>query len=65
MGITGAYLGLAASTITELGTLAGVPAAYLAVVALGVPLLAAVSGWLLSGASRPAWPGGRLNGDEY
>lgn len=49
LGITGAYLGLAASSITELETLAGVPAGYLAIVAIGVPLLAAVTGWLLSG----------------
>ncbi len=49
LGITGAYLGLAASAITELDTLAGVPVGHLAIVALGVPLLAAAVGWLLSG----------------
>jgi putative ABC transport system permease protein len=49
LGITGAYLGLAASAITELDTLAGVPVGHLAVVAVGVPLLAAAAGWLLSG----------------
>jgi putative ABC transport system permease protein len=49
LGITGAYLGLAASAITELDTLTGVPVGHLAIVALGVPLLAAAVGWLLSG----------------
>lgn len=49
LGITGAYLSLAASSITELETLTGVPGGHLAIVAIGVPLLAAVTGWLFSG----------------
>jgi putative ABC transport system permease protein len=49
LGIAGAYLALAASAITELETLSGVPIGYLAIVAFGVPLLAAAGGWLLSG----------------
>jgi putative ABC transport system permease protein len=53
LGIIGAYLGLAASAITELDTLAGVPVGHLAVVAVVVPLLAAAAGWLLSGRQPP------------
>lgn len=49
LGITGAYLSLAANSITELDTLARVPGGHLAIVAIGVPLLATVTGWLLSG----------------
>ena len=49
LGISGAYLALAASAITELDTMLHVPAAYLAAIAAGVPLLAAVAGWLLGG----------------
>jgi putative ABC transport system permease protein len=54
LGITGAYLGLAASSITELDTLTGVPVGHLVIVALGVPLLAAAVGWLLSGRQPSA-----------
>jgi putative ABC transport system permease protein len=54
LGITGAYLGLTASAITELDTLTGLPVGHLAIVALGVPLLAAAVGWLLSGRQPSA-----------
>ena len=54
LGIAGAYLGLAASSVTELDTLAGVPVGYLAIVAVGVPLLAAAAGWLLGGRQPSA-----------
>ncbi|MCI0645984.1 MAG: hypothetical protein L0346_14000 [Chloroflexi bacterium] len=49
LGTAGAYLGLAASFASELDTLAGVPVRQLSIVAIGVPLLATIAGWLLGG----------------
>lgn len=43
----GAYLG-------RLGDLSNVPVAHLGAIALGVPALAVVAGWLLSGRQPPA-----------
>jgi putative ABC transport system permease protein len=49
LGAMGAYLALAAGYARELGVLGDVPFGELAVIAAGVPLLAAGAGWLLGG----------------
>jgi putative ABC transport system permease protein len=49
LGALGAYLALAAGYARELGELGDVPFGELAVIAAGVPLLAAGAGWLLGG----------------
>lgn len=49
LGITGAYLGLTAGFARDLGALLPLPVANLVVIALGLPLLATVAGWLVSG----------------
>jgi putative ABC transport system permease protein len=49
LGTAGAYLGLAANFVTELDSLAAVPVLQLSIVAIGIPLLAALVGWLLGG----------------
>jgi putative ABC transport system permease protein len=49
LGALGAYLALAAGYARELGVLGDVPFWELAVIAAGVPLLAAGAGWLLGG----------------
>jgi putative ABC transport system permease protein len=49
LGTAGAYLGLAASFARDLGALLPVPVAHLAVIVLGLPLLATAAGWLASG----------------
>jgi putative ABC transport system permease protein len=53
LGIAGAYLGLTAGFARNLGALTPVPAAHLAVIALGLPLTATLAGWLLSGRTVP------------
>ena len=53
VGITGAYVGLIAGFAHNLGTLTPVPLANLAVIALGLPALAAMVGWLVSGRDVP------------
>lgn len=54
LGIAGAYLMLMAGFLTELDSLSAVPIYYLSIVALGVPLAAAVIGWLLGGQQPSA-----------
>src|SRR5690606_3228481 len=49
LGGLGAYLALASGYARDLGRLADVPVGELAVIALGVPLLAAAAGWALGG----------------
>jgi putative ABC transport system permease protein len=49
LGALGAYLALASGYARELGVLGGAPFGELAVIAAGVPLLAAGAGWLLGG----------------
>ncbi len=49
LGGLGAYLALASGYARELSRLADVPVGELAVIAAGVPLLAAVAGWALGG----------------
>lgn len=53
LGTAGAYLGLVAGLASQLDTLRPVPALYLLTVAAGVPLVAAVAGWLLAGRQPP------------
>jgi putative ABC transport system permease protein len=54
LGGLGAYLALASGYARELGVLGDVPIGELAVLAAGVPLLAAVAGWLLGGREPPS-----------
>lgn len=54
LGTGGAYLGLAAGSMRDLGALTPVPVFHLFVIAAGVPLVAAGAGWLLSGREPPA-----------
>lgn len=49
LGTAGAYLALGASYARELGVLTPVPIAHLATIVIGVPLAAALAGWLLAG----------------
>ena len=54
LGVTGAYLALAAMYHDDLGYLGRIPVPSLLVIVLGVPLIAASAGWLLSGREPPA-----------
>lgn len=54
LGTAGAYLGLVAALASRLDTLRPVPVLHLVTVAAGVPLVAAVAGWLLAGRQPPA-----------
>lgn len=54
LGVAGAYLGVGAKYAAELGVLLPVPIAQLAIIALGVPIVAIAGGWLLSGRQPPA-----------
>jgi putative ABC transport system permease protein len=49
LGLVGAYVGLVAVLHHNLDALRGVPVVHLAVIAVGLPLLASVAGWLLAG----------------
>ncbi len=49
LGAAGAYVGLAGVLHRHLDTLGRVPALHLAAITAGLPLLAAVAGWLLAG----------------
>jgi putative ABC transport system permease protein len=53
LGIAGAYLGLAAGFVRNLGALAPVPVTHLAVIAVGLPVAATLAGWLVSGRTIP------------
>ena len=54
MGTAGAYLGLAAGNLDDVGGLTPVPLVHLLAIVLGVPLVAAVASWLLAGGEPPA-----------
>jgi putative ABC transport system permease protein len=59
LGVAGAYVVLMATYYDDLGYLSGVPALYLALIIVSVPLIAAAAGWLLAGrepsaVARPA-----------
>ena len=54
LGVAGAYLALAATYHDDLGYLGRIPVPSLFVIVLGVPLIAATGGWLLSGREPAA-----------
>jgi putative ABC transport system permease protein len=49
LGLAGAYIALVSALHGNLGALTGVPISNLAAITAGLPLLAAVAGWLLAG----------------
>jgi putative ABC transport system permease protein len=54
LGVVGAYVILAATYHDDLGYLSDVPALYLVLAVVGVPLAAAAAGWLVAGREPPA-----------
>jgi putative ABC transport system permease protein len=54
LGVAGAYVALSAMYHDDLGYLSDVPVLYLALAVVGVPLAAAVAGWLVAGREPPA-----------
>ena len=54
LGVAGAYLALAATYHDDLGYLGRIPVLSLVLIVVGVPLTAAVAGWLLAGREPPA-----------
>ena len=54
LGVAGAYLALAVTYHDDLGYLGRIPASSLLVIVLGVPLIAAMGGWLLAGREPAA-----------
>jgi putative ABC transport system permease protein len=54
LGTAGAYLALAAGHLNDLATLSHVPLLYLAITVLGVPVAAALTGWILAGRKPPS-----------
>jgi putative ABC transport system permease protein len=54
LGSAGAYLALAAGHLSDLSALSQVPFRYLAITVLGVPVAAALTGWILAGRKPPS-----------
>ena len=54
IGSAGAYLALAAGHLSDLAALSQVPLLYLAIIVFGVPVAAALAGWILAGRKPPA-----------
>ena len=54
LGTLGAYIALIAWYRDDIGTLSRVPVKYLVIIVFGLPLLAAMAGWLLAGREPPA-----------
>jgi putative ABC transport system permease protein len=54
LGVAGAYVVVAATYLDDLGYLSRIPALYLVLMVVGVPLAAAAAGWLLAGREPPA-----------
>jgi putative ABC transport system permease protein len=54
LGVAGAYVVLLATYHDDLGYLSDVPAPYLVLAIVGVPLAATAAGWLLAGREPPA-----------
>jgi putative ABC transport system permease protein len=54
LGIAGAYLALTAGYRSDLASLSRVPVLDLTVTAVGLPLVAALAGWLLAGREPPS-----------
>jgi putative ABC transport system permease protein len=53
LGTAGAYIALVAGYLDDLDPLRRVPLLHLSVSAVGIPLAAAVAGWLLAGREPP------------
>jgi putative ABC transport system permease protein len=53
LGIAGAYVALAATYHDDLGDLSRIPVLSLALLGIGVPLVAGAAGWLLAGREPP------------
>ncbi|MGI8517995.1 MAG: FtsX-like permease family protein [Acidimicrobiia bacterium] len=49
LGTVGAYVGLAAGYLNDLGTLSSIPVLHLSIIVVGLPLTAAIASWLLAG----------------
>jgi len=62
IGTAGAYLGLAAGYVADLGQLVPVPVVHLLTLVAGIPAAAALAGWLVSGREPPAMARQRLDG---
>ncbi|MGB6457300.1 MAG: FtsX-like permease family protein [Streptosporangiaceae bacterium] len=54
LGSAGAYLALAAAHRSDISVLSQVPLADLAIIIIGVPVAAALAGWVLAGRTPPA-----------
>jgi putative ABC transport system permease protein len=54
LGTADAYLALAAGHLSDLAALSHVPLLYLAITILGVPIAAALTGWILAGRKPPS-----------
>ena len=54
IGTAGAYLALAAGHRSDLATLGRVPLLYLAITVLGIPVAAALTGWIFAGRKPPS-----------
>ena len=54
LGTLGAYIALIAWYRDDIGILSQVPVTHLAIIVFGLPLLAAMAGWLLAGREPPA-----------
>lgn len=61
LGAAGAYASLAGVLHRHLAALSTVPAAHLATVVVGLPLLATVAGWLVTGRQPPSFARRRLD----
>ena len=53
IGTGGAYLGMAAGYLDDIGALSRVPTAHLTATAVGLPAAAALAGWLLARREPP------------
>jgi putative ABC transport system permease protein len=54
LGTVGAYIALASWYRDDIGSLSRVPVVHLLIIILGLPLIAALAGWLLAGRQPPA-----------
>jgi putative ABC transport system permease protein len=54
LGTLGAYIAMIAWYRDDIGSLSRVPVVQIAIITIGLPLLAALAGWLLSGREPPA-----------
>ena len=54
LGVAGAYLALVATYLDDLGYLSRIPLLALALIVVGIPLVATTAGWLLAGREPAA-----------